>query len=229
MRVLLTNDDGFDAPGIAALRKAVAGAAAAWTFAPAEEQSGCSHRATTHEPIRLERRSERCFAVHGTPADCVRVAVSRYRGEFDYVLAGINSGGNLGADVFHSGTVAAVREAALHGVPGIAISHYRNRSLDAADWRRAAEWVGPLIADLLQQGWSPATLWNINLPCLEPGAARPEAVDCPLDLSPLPLEYREEQDCLHYAGVYQSRARRPGSDVDVCFGGRIALTRLRLA
>lgn len=229
MRVLLTNDDGIDAPGIEALGKAVSSAAATWVFAPAEEQSGCSHRATTGEPIRVEPRGERRFAIHGTPADCVRVAVSRYRGEFDYVLAGINSGGNLGADVFHSGTVAAVREAALHGVPGIAISHYRSRPLDAADWRRAAEWAGPLIRDLMERGWGPDTLWNINLPCLEPGAARPETVDCPLDLSPLPLEYREEQDCLHYAGEYHARERRPGSDVDVCFGGRIALTRLRLA
>ena len=228
MRFLLTNDDGFDAPGLEALGAAAPGDHEPLIVAPAVEQSGMSHSVTTHAPLRLEQRNTRGWAVDGSPADCVRLALHRFRDEFDFVLAGINSGGNLGVDVFHSGTIAAVREAAVHGVPGVAVSHYRNRSLRPEDWARAARWVRPLIEDLLQENSDPSGLWSINLPCLAPEAPDPETVVCPLDLSPLPLGYRENDEGLHYSGVYHQRGRKPGSDVDVCFGGRIAVTRVSL-
>jgi 5'-nucleotidase len=227
MRLLLTNDDGITAPGLQALEAAARSLGEIVVVAPAECHSGGGHRVTTHEPIRLERHHPARLAVHGTPADCVRVALHGVVGPFDAVLAGINAGGNLGADVYHSGTVAAVREAVLHGRPGIAVSHYRRRGL-AVDWDRAARWAEAVLRDLLARPWTPGTFWNVNLPHLELDAPDPAVVVCPVNPLPLPLSYRGDGDLLHYDGDYHGRPRQPGSDVDVCFGGRIAVSRLGL-
>jgi 5'-nucleotidase len=228
MRFLLTNDDGIDAPGLEALARAAAGLGEILVVAPLEEQSGCSHAATTTSPLELRQTGPGRYAVNGTPADCVRVALHRFGGSFDMVLAGINSGGNLGVDVFHSGTVAAVREGLIHGVPGIAVSRYRSRTLDEADWRRAAEWSRPVLERLIEAPPEEGAMWNINLPCLTPDAAPPDSACCDLDISPLGVAYREEDGLLHYCGEYRKRPRTPGRDIDVCFNGRIAVTRLRL-
>jgi 5'-nucleotidase len=227
MRLLVTNDDGIDAPGLAALARVAAEFGEAVVVAPASHHSGCSHRVTTDQPFRVCRQDVARFAVEGTPADCVRVGLHELAPQTDWVLAGINAGGNLGADVYHSGTVAAVREAVLHGRPGIAISQYRRRG-QTVDWQIAAQWALPLVRQLLEQPPSPGTLWNVNLPHLEPGAPPPEIVFCPLEVGPLPLQFRRDGDTWHYAGDYHARHRTPGSDVDVCFRGQIAVTRLTM-
>ncbi len=226
MKLLLTNDDGVEAPGLQALTEAVEGVAEAIVVAPAEAKSGCGHATTTDRPFRLRQLGERRYSVDGTPADCVRAALHRFSGEIDWVLSGINSGGNLGVDVYHSGTVAAVREAALRGIPAIAFSHYRNRALTGQDWTRAAAWVRLLLDDLLRQPTSPGVYWNVNLPCLNPEAGRPEVVFCPLDPSPLPLSFNGDGEMLLYNGVYAQRPRIPGADVETCFGGKIAVTQV---
>src|SRR5262245_64452258 len=226
MRILLTNDDGIQAPGLEALRAALP-LGEPIVVAPVDALSGCSHRVTTDLPIRITERQPNRYAVEGTPADCVRAALHKLAPEVKWVLSGINEGGNLGADVWHSGTVAAVREAVLHGWPGIALSHYRKRDRDY-DWHRAASWAMPLLRELMAQPWQPGTFWNVNLPHLAAGEPDPEVVFCPLDPSPLPLSYREEAECLHYDGEYHNRRRVPGADVDVCFSGRIAVTRITL-
>lgn len=227
MRLLLTNDDGIDAPGLQALVTAAASLGEVVVVAPAEAQSGCGHRVTTQAPIRVTQHRPGWFAVTGTPADCVRVALHHLVPDAAWVLAGINHGGNLGVDVYHSGTVAAVREAVLHQRPGIAVSQYQKRG-QPVDWSSAAAWTTPLLARLLTSTWQAGTFWNVNLPHLENGAAEPEAVECDLELSPLPLSFRPAEDGLLYDGNYHQRQRASGSDVDVCFNGRIALTRLRL-
>src|SRR5438477_10178252 len=171
MRLLLTNDDGIDAPGLAALHAAAVHLGEPVVVAPVETLSGCGHRVTTHEPIRVCQRQPGWYAVEGTPADCVRVALHELVRDAAWVLAGINAGGNLGADVWHSGTVAAAREAVLHGVPGIALSQYKKRGWEL-DWPRAAAWVVPLLRELTRRPWQPGLLWNVNLPHLaarEPG------------------------------------------------------------
>jgi 5'-nucleotidase len=227
MRLLLTNDDGIDAPGLEALSAAASQIGEPVVVAPVDVLSGCSHRVTTDRPLRLERRGPAHLAVAGTPADCVRVGLHRVASDAAWVLSGINSGGNLGADVWHSGTVAAVREAVLHGWPGVALSQYRRRGVEV-DWNRAAAWVVPLLRDLLERPWTRGTFWNVNLPHLEPGAGLPEVVYCPLDPMPLPLSYREEGEHWHYNGDYHQRRRHPGCDVDVCFAGKIAVSRISL-
>jgi 5'-nucleotidase len=227
MKLLLTNDDGFDAPGLQALHAAARQLGEVLVIAPHSAHSGCSHRVTTDAPFRVDQRDPARLIVEGTPADCVRVAVHGLAPDVDWVLSGINAGGNLGADVHHSGTVAAVREAVLHGWRGVAVSQYRRRGLDF-DWERATAWTLTVLRDLLALPCPAGAFWNINLPHLAPGDPEPEVVFCPLDPMPLPLSYHRDGDTLHYNGDYHRRLRRPGTDVDVCFSGRIAVTRLAL-
>jgi 5'-nucleotidase len=123
--------------------------------------------------------------------------------------------------------VAAVREAVLHGRPGVALSHYRRRG-EPFDWGRAGAWALAVLRDLLARPPRPGTFWNVNLPHLEPGAPEPPVVFCPLDSQPLPLSFRREGDLFHYDGDYHGRRRDPGADVDVCFRGGIAVTAVAL-
>jgi 5'-nucleotidase len=226
--LLLTNDDGWDAPGLAALRQAAAVFGRCRIVAPDRPVSGCGHRVTTHEAVVVTRPSEGCIAVAGTPADCVRLALHHLAPGPSWVLAGINAGGNLGTDIHHSGTVAAVREAAIHGVPAIALSHYIARGR-IVDWNRAGRWAQAILRRLMAIPLEPGTFWNVNFPHPAPGQSEPDVVFCPLDPSPLPLRYSVDGDRSLYTGDYQSRARRPGSDIDVCFGGQIAVSLIRVA
>jgi len=226
MKLLLTNDDGIEAPGLQALLLLAESLGEPLVIAPHGPASGVSHATTTEGPLRVNTVHLSRHSVEGTPADCVRVALHRHGTDFDFVLAGINDGGNLGVDVYHSGTVAAVREAAIHGVPGIAISHYHNRPLKEADWGRAVRWAKPIIEDLMARPSVPGQFWNVNLPMPGDNDAVPDVVHCGLDTSPLVLSFREEQDLLHYNGRYRQRPRQKGLDVDVCFGGKIAVSRM---
>src|SRR5256714_7202892 len=142
MKFLLTNDDGIEAAGLDALLNATRELGDSVIVAPAEPQSGVSHRVTWQEGVRIEPRGEHQYAIHGTPADCVRLGLLKVVPDAKWALSGINHGANLGADVHYSGTVAAVREAVLHGWPGIAVSHYRKSGV-AFDWERAANWERP--------------------------------------------------------------------------------------
>src|SRR6478735_1135821 len=189
MKFLLTNDDGIDAAGLEALRGAALTLGDPVVVAPAGPQSGVSHAVTWHEGVRIEPRGDKRYAIHGTPADCVRLGLLKVVPDAKWILSGINHGANLGADVHYSGTVAAVREAVLHGWPGIAVSHYRKSGV-AYDWERAARWVTPVLKDLLAREIEPGLFYNINLPNLPPEAESPEVVWCALDPNPLPLNYR---------------------------------------
>ena len=227
MRLLLTNDDGIDAPGLAALAHVAARFGDTAWLAPAHHHSGCGHRVTTDQPVQLIPKAPTRWALDGTPADCVRVALAHVTPDVDWVLSGLNHGGNLGADVYISGTVAAVREAALHGKPGIAFSQYRKRSLEI-DWDRADRCMDRVLRELLAIPWSAGTYWNVNLPHLTPEEPEPEIVMCPLEKGPLPLGFRVDGHAYHYEANYHQRQRGPGSDVDVCFSGQIAVTQLHL-
>ncbi|MBA2433255.1 MAG: 5'/3'-nucleotidase SurE [Chthoniobacterales bacterium] len=228
MKFLLTNDDGIDAPGLAALVTAASTLGEPIVVGPAGPQSGVSHAVTWQKGVQIESRGEKRFAIHGTPADCTRLGLLHLVPDAKWVLSGINHGSNLGADMYYSGTVAAVREAVLHGWPGIAVSHYRKAGMDF-DWDRAARWVTPVLQDLLTRVIEPGLFYNVNLPHLPADADDPEVVWCPLDPNPLPLNYRhEEESGLYFAGDYTLRERTPGADVATCFGGSIAVTAVRL-
>jgi len=227
MRIVLTNDDGIDAPGLDALAAAAGRLGGeAVVVAPLEPHSGCGHRVTTDRPLRIHEAGPGRFAVAGTPADCVRLALASLAPDAALVLAGINAGGNLGVDVHHSGTVAAAREAALHGRRAVAASQYHRRGT-VIDWERAARWLEEVFARLPLDATSPGEFWNVNLPDLAASADDPAVVECALDASPFTLAYRATDDGWHYDCRYHERPRRAGGDVDVCFSGGIAVSRLR--
>ena len=233
--ILLTNDDGIDADGIRALELALPEEWECHVVAPASVMSQCGHRVTTDEPLRVHERGEGRFAVEGTPADCVRIAVTQLLPRRpDWVLSGINEGGNLGADIYVSGTVAAVREGSFLGVPGIAFSHYKRKEW-AFDW----EWAGHcahlamIECQERQEDLKAGEHWNINLPHVAAGEEVPERVLCQPSKEPLPVSFVEESAVAgmrsyRYDGIYPDRLREPQSDIDVCFGGRIAISRLSL-
>ena len=227
MKILVSNDDGIDAEGLQTLVTAAESLGEPVIVAPAGPQSGVSHTVTWEGAVRIERRGPNRFAVHGTPADCARLGLLKLVPDAKWVLSGVNHGANLGADVHYSGTVAAVREGVLHGWPGIAVSHRHQKAKDF-DWRRAGAWVAPILKELMARPVKPGLFYNVNVPHLEPADPEPKVVWCPLDPNPLPLSYRHEADGFSYDGDYLTRRRKPGSDVDVCFRGNIAITAIRL-
>ena len=143
MKILLTNDDGIDAPGIAALEKVATSLGECVTVAPARHCSGCAHQLTFNRSMTMLEQSPNRYSLDAMPADCVRVAIARF-GKFDLVLSGINLGANLGADVYVSGTVAATREATFSQTPAIAISQYRSRPGQSVDWQKTTGMAGPV-------------------------------------------------------------------------------------
>lgn len=225
MTLILTNDDGIDAPGIQALLKAV-NYKDAILAAPQNHLSGCGHQVTTTHSIYINRRSDTEYAIGGTPADCVRLAIyTQISPNINWVLSGINAGGNMGVDSYISGTVAAVREAAMHGIPGIAISQYKKPGLEM-DWEKSALRTSLVLAQLFELTLDSGCFWNVNLPHLPPGEPEPEIVFCQPCGKPLPINYRIENNGYYYVGEYAKRERTPGTDVDVCFSGKIAVTQL---
>lgn len=227
MRFLLTNDDGIDAPGLAALAQAVAELGTTVTVAPDQHLSGCSHQSTTHRPLMVKAHGENRYALNGTPVDCARVGLTHLALETDWLISGINEGANLGADVYPSGTVAAAREATLLGKPAVAVSHYLKRR-QPADWPMAAGWVAEVLRSLLVRPLARGSFWNVNLPHLEPGARMPEVVFCELDSNPLPVNFRREGEHYHYEASYHDRLREAGRDVERCLAGNIVVTYLSL-
>lgn len=225
MTIILTNDDGIDAPGIRALQRAIPEPTT--IVAPSKHLSGCGHQVTTNRGMKLEKRSVTEYALDGTPADCTRMAITNIAKNTKLVLSGINAGGNLGTDVYISGTVAAVREAAIHGIPGIAISHWIKRPL-LIDWEVATRWASLVIKDLRSRPVPPHSFWNVNLPHLEPEQPEPKIILCETSIDPLPVDYRQEGNTYYYQGEYAKRDRNPGTDVDICFSGNIAVTLIRL-
>ncbi|KVC26984.1 5'/3'-nucleotidase SurE [Burkholderia pseudomultivorans] len=165
-RVLLTNDDGFDAPGLRILEQVAAQLAReVWIVAPAEDQSGTSHSLSLHEPLRVHHKGERRFAVRGTPGDCVAIAVSHLMKDArpDVVLSGVNRGANLGTETVFSGTVGAAMTSMLVGVPAIALSQaFTDRH--AVPWNTALTHAPDVIRRLVAAGWDRDACLNVNFP-----------------------------------------------------------------
>ncbi|HUD27908.1 MAG TPA: 5'/3'-nucleotidase SurE, partial [Novosphingobium sp.] len=144
MRILLTNDDGINAPGLYVLEKIAAQLSDdIWICAPSEEQSGAGHSLTLTRPVRMRQHAERRFSVTGTPTDSVTMGLKKVLpGPPDLILSGVNRGANLGDDVTYSGTVSAALEGALAGVRSIALSQvYSKEGLgDGVSFAAAEEW-----------------------------------------------------------------------------------------
>ncbi len=163
--ILVSNDDGIEAPGIKVLEEAVSGFGDVMVIAPAEEQSAKSHSITVRKPIKVNRLSKNRIAIGGTPADCVLLAMRGFlHRKPDLVVSGINHGLNLGSDVVYSGTVAAAREAAIMGVPAFAIS-IDAFSGEPIHWETAA-YFAQKITLLWVEKRIEFNLLNINVPNL---------------------------------------------------------------
>ncbi len=165
MRILLTNDDGIHAPGLELL-ETIAGQLSddVWVCAPAEEHSGAGHSLTLHSPVRLRQYSDRRFAVTGTPTDSVNLALKKLFDDKrpDLVISGINAGENLADDITYSGTISAAMEAALAGIPAIALSQsMRDRG---KGFQSAARWASKVLQPLIDAKMDPRTLVNVNFP-----------------------------------------------------------------
>ncbi|MBX2801190.1 MAG: 5'/3'-nucleotidase SurE [Myxococcales bacterium] len=167
MRLLLSNDDGVDAPGLAALADGLRENHEVWVVAPATEQSAKSHSFTMHDPLRVQQLGPRRYAVSGTPADSVYVALHGLLSEPpDMVISGINHGSNLGTDVHYSGTVAAAREGTLQGHPAIAVSLVSPAEGERAHWEAAVEVVERAIGAMHRAPPPRGVFWSINVPNL---------------------------------------------------------------
>src|SRR5216117_2995163 len=163
--LLVTNDDGIHAAGLAALAAALDDLGEVHVLAPEREQSACGHALTLHRPLRTHAWGERRHSVNGTPSDCVNLGVLGFLPERPVlVVSGINHGSNLGDDVTYSGTVSAAMEGTLLGVPSIAISLVEGDELEAA--ARVARQVAMRV---LVSGLPPMTLLNVNVPAAPRG------------------------------------------------------------
>jgi 5'-nucleotidase len=162
MNILVSNDDGILAPGLALLADVCRTVGHVTVVAPDREQSGTSHSLTLHRPLRPQHRPDGAYQVDGTPTDCVMLALQALMPERpDFVFSGVNHGPNMGEDVLYSGTVAAAMEAVMLGVLGIAVSFAGHRPETMVTFR---DLLAKLVRNIVSQSIPEATLLNINLP-----------------------------------------------------------------
>ncbi len=236
MRILVTNDDGIHAPGLA-VAEAIAHALCddVWVVAPESEQSGASHSLTLALPLRLREIDPRHFAVSGTPTDCVMMAIAELMAETrpTLVLSGVNRGANLADDVTYSGTIAGAMEGTALGVPSIALSQAYGVSGRDVDWSTAEIHGPPLIAELISIGWPADVLMNVNFP--DGGAKTVRGVEVTAqgkrDLQTAALDRRVDARGVPYywIGFKRSRSKPPqGTDLNAVHAGRISVTPLQL-
>ncbi|MEM8726095.1 MAG: 5'/3'-nucleotidase SurE [Pseudomonadota bacterium] len=168
MRILVTNDDGYHAPGLTILEQIAAHFSDdVWVCAPSEEQSGAGHSLTLNRPVRLQQFEERRFAVTGTPTDSVMMALREVMDTPpDLILSGVNRGANLGDDITYSGTVSAAIEGALAGIRSIAMSQVYSGETRGTEHEFAAalEWGPKVVEPLLNAPFATRTLVNVNFP-----------------------------------------------------------------
>ena len=167
MRILVSNDDGFHAAGLPPLVAALEELGEVWVVAPHRERSAQSHAFTMFEPLRLMERRPRWVACTGTPADCTYLGMHHVLpSPPDLVVSGINRGANLSNDVLYSGTCAAAMEAALFGVPALAVSLFVDweRPPEEHNWTYAARLAAQVAADILVRGLPERTMLNLNVP-----------------------------------------------------------------
>jgi 5'-nucleotidase len=233
-KVLLTNDDGFDAPGIRILTEVAEELAEEiWIVAPNYDQSGTSHSLSLHSPLRVSQKDERRYSVSGTPGDCVVMAVRHLMasGRPDLILSGINRGANLGIETVLSGTVGAAMTGMLLGIPSMALSQaFSDRR--AVRWDTARALAPKVISQFAKGAWSQGSILNINFPDVPLAEVGPievttqgtglmEDVDVVSGIDPRSLEY-------HW--LHLRRSARPdtaGSETSAIGHGRVSVTPLQ--
>jgi 5'-nucleotidase len=241
MRILLTNDDGIHAEGLAALERIARRLTDdVWIAAPEYEQSGASRALTLSEPLRVRRPDERRYAITGTPTDCVMLAMEELIKDQrpDLVLSGVNRGHNTAEDVTMSGTVAGAIQGMALGVPAIALSQSLAVFHDdvVAHWETAETYAPGIIERLLEAGWPKDVIININFPNLPPGEVG-EVGEVEVtrqgfrDIHNMKAERRTDLRGRDYYWMGFT-ARRPavaeGTDLSAVLAGRISVTPLHI-
>ena len=233
-RVLLTNDDGIDAPGLAVLEEVAATLAReVWVVAPEHDQSGTSHSISLHAPLRFSPQGQRRFGVSGTPGDCVIMAVRHLMldGPPTLVLSGVNRGANLGVETVFSGTVGAAMTGMLLGIPSIALSQaFTDR--EAVRWDTARALAPEVIRRLLAAGWNKQACLNVNFPDVAPQNAglltvSRQGAGLVKNINVIP---RTDPRGLTYHWLQFDREPhqdQPGSETAIIASGRIAVTPLQ--
>ncbi|QDU33668.1 5'-nucleotidase SurE [Poriferisphaera corsica] len=234
MRILLTNDDGIEAPGLIALYNAIKDLGDILVVAPATVQSATSHAVTFHKPVPVEHKTYPDFtgyAVHGRPADCVKLAVEAISDKpIDLVISGMNAGANIGINVIYSGTVAAAREAAFEGIPAIAVSLHIG-DFDNIRWEQAAIHAREAIKLVIDGPRDAHSVININIPILDSGDPPVGIKAVPISHAPMITRYKSDSDpdghetyAVHNAMEF-SRID-PDTDVDAIFQRYTTITPL---
>ncbi len=238
LNIVLTNDDGYDALGLLTAYNALAELGTVHVVAPRAERSACSHTITLRNPITVERRTHErfgvSFAVDGTPADCIRLAVAGLvEPPIDMVASGINHGANAGVDVFYSGTVAGAREGAILGIPSIALSQALRQDV-AVDWSAAGTATGIVVRRLATETLEGPGFWSVNFPSPIPTSPGDHIQRVPLAIHPMPMRFnrseRENGRVLQfdYGASYWLRDVTGPSDYSVIRDGGIAVTAVPL-
>jgi 5'-nucleotidase len=236
VRILLTNDDGIAAPGLAALER-IAGELSddVWVCAPEREMSGASRALTLAEPVRVRRLGPRRFATTGTPTDCVMLALEDLvEGKApDLVLSGVNRGANLAEDVTMSGTVAGAIEAMAMGVPGVALSQMGGYTPEDTYFEAAETYAPGILKKLVETGWPADVVLNLNFP--ETPAAQIEAVEVTRQgFRDVQVRHAEKRTDLrgrdyYWIGFRQERSTpAEGTDLRALYEGRISVTPLHI-
>lgn len=238
MRILITNDDGIHAPGLAVLERIAKSLTDdVFVVAPEYDQSGVAHSLSINDPLRLRKISERHYAIKGTPTDCVIMGVRRIleASPPDLILSGVNSGHNLAEDVIYSGTVAGAMEGAILGVPSIALSQAYGLSTgrEGAFWSCAEAHAPELIDKLLTEGIAPNIVINVNFPNCPPDEVQGIAVASlgRRDAKMIEIEARADGRGIPYYWIALARnyvVAGQGTDLEALERNFISVTPLRL-
>ena len=233
-RILITNDDGIEAPGLAVLERIAADLGReVWIVAPEHDQSGVSHAVSLHHPVRLIERGTRRYGVTGTPGDCAVMAVAHLMWDAppQLLLSGVNRGANLGLETVFSGTVGGAMTGMLLGIPSIALSQaWTDR--ENVRWDTAAALGAGVVRQLLSIGWGAATCLNVNFPDLRVADVGPLTLarQGPGLIQGMQVETRTDPRSLTYHWISFRRGPRDQgteSDVEALAAGRIVVTPLR--
>lgn len=240
MRILVTNDDGIDAPGLHALREIAHGLAGpdgeVWVSAPETNQSGTGHSLSLNEPLRMRQIAERVYAVRGTPTDSVIMAARHVlkNRRPDLVLSGINRGANMAEDVTYSGTIAGAFEGTQLGIRSIALSMaYSYAAGDHPMWETPIAHAPKLIRDLLAEPWPAQVLMNVNFPDRAPDEIEGVMVTTQGRRDQQNLGVEERMDTWgnpYYWLGYALRRSNPerGTDIWAVYNGWISVTPLTM-
>lgn len=237
MRILITNDDGINAPGLAVLERIARELSDdVIVVAPETDQSGVSHSLSLNDPLRLREIKPNHYAVKGTPTDCVIMGLRHILKDSkpDLVLSGVNRGQNIAEDVTYSGTIAAAMEGTILGVPSIALSQafaYGNH--EAIDWSCAEAHGAAVVRKVLAAGMTPGILVNVNFPAVRPEKVEGIAVSVQgqRNQSFLDIDQRNDGRGNPYYWIAFRRGRQSpaeGTDLHAIADGKISVTPLRL-